>query len=32
MQGLSGAHQQVNVSADKLNISNEALEEVEKAT
>ena len=31
MQGLSGAHQQLKVSADKLNISKKALEEVEKA-
>ena len=31
MQGLTGAHQQLKVSADKLNISKKALEEVEKA-
>ena len=31
MHGLQGAHQQLKVSADKLNISKKALEEVEKA-
>lgn len=31
MQGLTGAHQQLKVSADKLNISKKALEEVQKA-
>eukprot|EP00320_Phaeocystis_rex_P019969 CAMPEP_0119070040 /NCGR_PEP_ID=MMETSP1178-20130426/33367_1 /TAXON_ID=33656 /ORGANISM="unid sp, Strain CCMP2000" /LENGTH=157 /DNA_ID=CAMNT_0007051849 /DNA_START=41 /DNA_END=514 /DNA_ORIENTATION=- len=31
MQGLTGAHQQLKISADKLNISKKALEEVEKA-